>query len=334
MKRREFLALAGAAGAAAWLPRVAVGQQAGKVTRIVVLSNSLPDSSRRDLLQGLADYGYVEGRNVSVEYLTAPTVRDVPDYAARAVALKPDLIITLQSPAPVALKELNTTIPVVMAGLQDPVAIGAVSSYMRPGGNITGMMTGSPDAISKTLELVRLVMPNLSRLGLMGLPDDPVYRIYIERIEPAIKALNITSIGMSTKEGDDFDALFARAKGAGAQAVFVFAGNYLQTLPVAARLTELAIKHNLPIFSPATVAARDGGMILGYQGDGFAMNPDINARRRAGYYVDLILKGAKPGDLPIEGPTNFTLVVNLKTAKAMGISIPESVLFQATEIVQ
>jgi putative ABC transport system substrate-binding protein len=332
MRRREFLAMAGVVLA---LPRASFAQQPpAKVPRIVVLSNSMPESTKRNLLQGLADYGYVDGKNVVIEYLTAPTIGDVPAYAARAVALKPDVIMTQQSPAPLALKELTSTIPVVMAGLNDPVLIGAVSSYVRPGGNMTGIMNASPDSLGKMLELIHEAIPGIAGVGLMGLADDPVYPPLLRQIDISAHALGLAGIPMATREGDDFDALFARAKQQGARAIFVFNGNYLKQMPVSAELTRLAVKHQIPIFSNSTPAARDGGMILGYQGDGFAMNPEVNSTRRAGYYVDLILKGAKPGDLPIEGPTNYSLVVNLKTAKALGLNIPYSVLLQATEVIE
>jgi putative ABC transport system substrate-binding protein len=176
-------------------------------------------------------------------------------------------------------------------------------------------------------------MPDLTRLGVMGMAADPAYEVMSRQTNLEVGAVNITGIPLGTKEGDDFDALFVRAKKQGAQAIMVFS-SYLKNLPVSAQLTELAIRHKLPIFSNATGAARDGGMIIGYQGDGFAMNSEVNGPRRAGYYVDRILKGAKPGDLPIEGPTNYTLVVNLKTAKAVGVTIPQSVLFQADEIIE
>jgi putative ABC transport system substrate-binding protein len=331
MRRRDFLALA---GAATTFPHVALAELPARVPTIVVLSNNLSDNNRRSLLVGLADFGYVDGKNIAIEFLTAPTIADVPAYAAQAVARKPDLIITAQSPAPVALKELTSTIPVVMTGLNDPVAIGVVPNYMRPGGNMTGPMTAAPDALGKMLELIREVMPGLARLGVMGLPEDPVYPILLGQVVETAKAFNISTIALGTKENDDFEALFARAKNDGAQAIFVFNGNYLKTLPVSARLTELAIRNKLPIFSNTVGAAREGGMLIGYSGEGFAMNPEINNYRRTGYYVDLILKGAKPGDLPIEGPTNYSLVINLKTAKEIGVAIPQPVLFQATEVIQ
>jgi putative ABC transport system substrate-binding protein len=329
MRRRDFVGLIGAAAA---LPALALAQQTARWPRIVVLSNSLSDLQRLQIYQGLADYGYTDGKNISVEFLTAPTIADVPAYAAQAVSRKPDLILTLQSPAPVALKDLTGTIPVVVTSLQDPVAIGIAKTYLRPAGNFTGTMNGGPEAVGKVIEIAREILPALSRLALLGLPQDPVYPVILAQIDAVTKAFNIQTVSLGTNEGDNVAPLIDQATKNGAQALFVFNGNYLKIPPASVILATLGLQFRLPVFSNSANPARDG-MLFGYQGDGFAMNPDLNGTRRSGYFVDLILKGAKPSEIPIEGPTNFTFAVNQKTAKTLGISIPYSVLAQATEVI-
>jgi ABC-type uncharacterized transport system substrate-binding protein len=205
MRRRDFLTLAGAAAA---LPRVGLAQQPVKMPLIVVLSNGLAEERKQAILQGLRDYGYVDGKTVVIEWLTAASIADVPAFAAQAVTRKPDIIITAQSPAPLALKELATDIPVVFSGLEDPVAIGVVPNYGRPGGNMTGYMFGGPDVAGKRMQILSEALPGISSLALIGLPADPTYPVILSQTRTAMDAFGIEPILFDVKEGVDFVALF------------------------------------------------------------------------------------------------------------------------------
>jgi putative ABC transport system substrate-binding protein len=323
MRRRDFLTLA---GAAATLPAVALAQLTTAVPRIIVLSNNMTDSTRLSLFRGFAERGYVDGKNVSIEFLTAPTIAEIPAYAATAIARKPDLIVTFQSPAPVALKEAGTTIPVVFTGLVDPQAISVVSNYLHPGGNMTGNMTGGLAFTGKAMGLAHEIVPQMVRMAYLGMPDDPVYPASLAQVTAAAKALNIDTIALETVQGADLRPIVERASRSAAQGMLV-GSNYLKTLPVSALLAQLALEQKLPTFANSSSPARDG-MLLG-----FGTNNDA-VYRNAVSYVDAILKGAKPGDPPVEQPREFEAIVNLKTAKALGITVPQSVLFQANEVIQ
>jgi putative tryptophan/tyrosine transport system substrate-binding protein len=322
MRRRDFVALAGAAAA---FPCLAFAQQA-KMPRIAVVANVMSDDRKLALIEGLGDYGYLIGKDIQLDFFVAPTIDDVPDYAARAIGSKPDLIWTLQSAAPVVVKALTSTIPVVFTNIADPVAIGLVASLAHPGGNMTGNMQGQLDVANKQVSLVREILPMARRLAFIGLPADPNYSGYLSQISPAAKQLGFDISLFETTEGASLTGLFDRVKADGAEAVIVQPVSYLSTVnPVP--IAQLAIDRELPLFGTVASTARSG-WLLGYGAN------IVDVIRRSTNYVSAILNGARPGDLPIEGPTLRDLAVNLKTARALGITVPQSVLFQATEIIQ
>jgi putative ABC transport system substrate-binding protein len=329
MRRRAFVTLAGASAIAAALPRAAIGQPAQRLPRVVFLGAGVTTTQISSVREGLADHGYVEGRNVVFEVVNAPTIAEIPRFAAQVVASRPDLIVTQGSPTPLALKGLTSTIPIVLGGLQDPVPIGLVSSYARPSGNITGLMQASRDLIPKQIEVIREIVPQLTRLALFALPADSNYPFERDQTTEATKSVGIETIVFDAAERVSLEPLLARAVEQGCQAARFVNVQYFNG--IAPTLAELALKYRLPSIGRETHAR--AGILIGYFGSGYNGDPTLNSYRRAGYYVDLILKGAKAGDIPVEGPTNFDFVVNLKTAKALGITIPPTVLFQATEVI-
>lgn len=330
MKRRDFLSLAGAAATAPAWPLGGLAQVAARVPRIAFLSTPFADTTRQGLFQGLADYGYVDGKNITVEFFTAATIADMPAMAAMVVASRPDLIVTTASPAPLAAKALTSTIPIIFTGIADPVAVGLVSNLSKPGGNITGTTNLAPDLISKQVAILKDIVPDLKRLAVLGLPTDPPFPVQWTQVATVAQGLQIETVRFDATEGGDLIPLFDGAKASRCQAIYFITVTYLNTM--VQTLGDLCLKYGFPAMGRETYPR--GGVLVGYYGTGFAMDAGITSPRRGGYYIDLILKGARPGDLPVEGPTNFELVVNLKTAKALGVTIPQSVLFQATEVIQ
>ncbi len=322
MRRRDFIRLAGAAV----IPPSLARARAPKMWRIAVLHSGLSDPQRQAILDGLADNGYVDGKNVALEFFNAPTLTDLPSYAGRAVAGKPDLIITSTSPPALAVKSLTTTIPIVMTNLQDPVAIGAVASYARPGGNLTGFMQAGPQFAGSLFGLIDEVLPSVTRVALLGVPADPVYSVMFAQYLAAAKPLNIETIAIGVIDGEDLAPLLDRAVASGAKAIHAIpAGVYLAlNYPTLARL---ALNRGLPAFV-TNASAVASGFLLSYGADSAGLT------RRAMSYVDAILKGVKPTDLPIQQPTTFELAINMKTAKALGITFPPSVLLRATQVIE
>ena len=325
--RRAFIgSLVGSLLAA---PLAAETQQAGKVYRIGVLeptSMALNAANLDAFRKGLRELGYVEGRNMMIEYRSADGRSErFPDLAAELVRLKVDVILTRGTPAVMAAKNATGTIPVVMAASGDPVLSGVVSSLARPGGNVTGLSAVVVEVSGKRLELIREVAPGVSRVAALFNMSNPNDALQWKETETAAPTLRVQLQLLDVRKPGDFAGAFdAAVKGrAGALFVGLDALTWANHRPI----VELAAKHRLPAIYGGREFVNAGGLIA--YGVSYP-----HLYRRAASYVDKILKGAKPADLPIEQPTKFELVINLKTAKALGLTIPQSLLGRADEVIQ
>jgi putative tryptophan/tyrosine transport system substrate-binding protein len=318
MRRRDFILLAGMAIACP-LPLAA---QQPKVPRIGVLIPSNPEPFWSEFRAGLREHGYIEGQNIQFEFRSAdgePT--RLRELALELVRLKVDIIVASQTPAVTAARQATTEIPVVMAPAGDPVGTGLISSLARPGGNITGLSSTTAELGAKILELIRDVLPSTRRVAVLANAADPFSRPFIELIEDGGRTLGFAIQTIRVRGVEEFDAAFAAMDKERADAVIV-----QPSLPRKPAL-DLALKHRLPAVGPAPLLPREGGL-MSYSGN------QNDTYRRAAFYIDRILKGAKPADLPVEQPTKYELVINLKTAKALGIAVPHTVLARADEVIE
>ena len=326
--RRTFLAGTGAALLAA--PLAAEGQPAGKVYRIGLLDYSEPDSARQAwwnaFRQQIRQLGYVEGQNVSFEARWGQGDDNrLQNLAAELVGLKVDIVVTVGSSAAIAARRATSTIPIVTATGSDPVAVGLVASLRQPGGNVTGMTSINSELAAKRLELLRTVAPRASRIAMLWDERDAGSRLGVQETEAAAKTAGLTIHSVPVGNAAGLEAVFATVVRGRAGALIIVSTSRL--FSYRKRLAELAVKHRLPTVVGFREFAEAGGL-ASYGTD----YPDLF--RRAAMYVDKILKGAKPGDLPMEQPTKFELVINLKTAKALGLTIPQSLLLRADEVIQ
>ena len=325
MKRREAIGALLALGAA---PLAARAQPAGKVWRVGLLSINSPSGSVyvSALRQGLSDLGYVEGRNIRIDYRFAngSAARLAAD-AADLVRQKVDLIVASSTqPAVAAMKE-TSTIPIVVAVSGDAVGTGLVKSLARPGGNVTGQTVISPEVSGKRLELVKSAFPAVTRVGVLWNPSDPARRIELMETETAAQRLGIKVISAEASEVAELRAGITALNNERAEALIILLDPL--TLRERALIAGLAIKARLPSMA-AEAAITEAGALMSY-------GPNLRAMiRHAATYVDKILKGARPADLPVEQPTEFELVVNLKTAKALGLKIPQAVLLRADRVIE
>ena len=309
-------------------PLAAEAQQAGKVFRIGVLSPDLsPGAGVREVLrQSLRELGYVEGLNLAIEWRDAEGKTErFDDLAAELVRLKVDVIVAIAPAATFAAKRSTASIPIVMVNTPDPVQLGLVVSLGRPGGNVTGTTTLSADLSIKQLELLKAAVPRAVRIAVLWNPSNPWHPLALKGVEAAARSLAVQLQILEVRGPEEFDSAFAAMTRKRAGAVLVLADPV--TVFHRTRLADLAAKRRLPAMY-GTRAYVDAGGLMSY----WAHQADLY--RRVGSYVDRILKGAKPGDLPIEQPTRFELVINLKTAKALGLTIPQSLLLRADEIIQ
>ena len=306
-----------------------VQAQTRGVAKIGVLSPFSPavaESWHQALRQGLRDLGWIEGKNIAIEYRFADGKSDrLGPLAAELVRQKVDVIVTAVNTDTLADKNATKTIPVVMASAGDPVAFGLVQSLARPGGNVTGLSQIAPELSGKRLELLKEMVPHLSRVAVLWNPKGITSPIsWKESQEPARElGLHLESIEVTSAERLDKGVEKAKSSRVGALAIMpdpLFAGN-LKTI------AELAVKSRLPAIFHLPEFVDAGGLV--------AYGPDrVDMFRRAASYVDKILKGAKPADLPVEQPMKFELVINLKTAKQIGVSIPQSVLYKADRVIK
>jgi len=325
MDRRVFVSTV--AGALLSAPLGAEGQQARKVYRIGFLggaSHSGYVAQIEALRLGLQDHGYIEGRNVTIEYRWAEGKYDrLSALTAELVRLHVDIIITQGTPAALAAKQATTTIPIVMAIVGNPVETGIVASLARPGGNITGSSFFWAELTAKRPELNKELMPRLARAGVLMNPDNPAMASIFHAMEERAQALNVKLYPVNVRLVDELSAVFTLAKAQIEALTVVDDGLFLAN---ARRIAELAIRNRLPSIGFREYC--DAGGLLAY-GVEF---PHI--WRQAAVLVDRILKGTKPADLPIQQATRFELIINLKTAKALGLTIPQSLLGRADEVIQ
>jgi len=313
-------------------PLGAEAQQAAKVARIGFLSTSpaggIPHL-REAFLEGLRDLGYVEGRNVVIEYRFAEEkLERLPTLAAELVALKVDVIVAPNTPAALAAKQATRTIPIVFSFAADPVTSRLVTSLAQPGGNVTGLSVFGPELVGKCLEQLKQAVPGVSRVAYLWQPgalDERQEKDRLKRAEVAARALGMRLQVVEARGPEDFDRAFSDMTRARADALTVLGGAMLFT--ERRRLVDLAAKNRLPAVYSWREFVDVGGLM--------SYGPDLaDSLRRATTYVDKILKGTKPGDLPVEQPTKFELVINLKTAKALGLTIPQSVLARADQVIE
>ena len=322
MKRREFITLIAGAAIASPLPLAA---QQSRLPRIGVLLSANPEPFWSEFRAGLREHGYIEGQNIAFEFRSADGNLDfLRTLADELVRLKVDIIVASQTPAVTAARQATTEIPIVMAPAGNPVATGLISSLTRPGGNITGLSGTTADLGAKTLELFRDVLPSTRRVAVLANAADPFSKPYVEQIEQGGRTLGIAVQTIMVRGADEFAAAFAAMDKERADAVMVQGS--LPSKPV----LDLALKHRLPAVGGGArgrLFAQEGGL-LSYSGN------QNDMYRRAAFYIDRILKGAKPNDLPVEQPTRYELVINLKTAKALGLTVPASMLASADEVIE
>jgi putative ABC transport system substrate-binding protein len=330
MRRRDFITLLG--GAAATWPLAAHAQQpAGRVYRVGYLSIASRERSLRFVEafeDGLRRLGYRVGENVTIEYRFANgEMERLPALAAELVRLGVDIIIIAGSnPSTVATMTTTTTIPIVMVGTVDPVGTRLVASLARPGGNVTGLaVDAGGEILGKRFELLKETLPNLSRLGIMWNPDVAVNRSRQAAMTETARTLGLTTIPVEVRGVDTLEQAFATMTEERAQAFVVQGDSVLHEYR--GQIAEMAVRNRLPSAAVARQLA-EAGFLLSYGAD------LLDLYRRAAGFVDKIFKGAKPADLPAEQPTKFELVINLKTAKALGLDVPPTLLARADEVIE
>jgi len=325
MRRREFITLLGGAAAVAW-PLASRAQQAGRTPLIGIL-DFFPSAASADSIehfqQGLRELGYFNGRNIRVEYHSAEQRSDLAaTLAADLVRREVEIIVAIATPAAHAAKNATATVPIVMQ-VSDPLATGLVASLARPGGNLTGVSSSGPDLAGKRLELLRELRPDLARVAFLGAANDPNARTFLNETQGAADSIGVRLQPLLVTGPEEFDAAFAMMIQEHAQGVIVqplFVGHR-------AKLAELAARHRMPMVAEQRTFALAGSLAA------YGVNRSALSRRWA-YFVDKILKGAKPADLPVELPTTFELVINLKTAKALGLEVSPTLLARADEVIE
>ena len=326
MKRREFITLLG--GVAATWSLAARAQQAGKLPTIGYSGGGTPltESQRvAAFVQRLRELGWIEGRTVAIEYRWAEgRYENLAEIAAEFVRLKVDVIVTYATPPVVAAKQATADIPIVSAVMGDPVGTGLVASLARPGGNVTGLSVLTPDLAGKRLELLREVVPGLRRLAFLGNVGNPITALEMGEVQTAARTLGLHLVTLEIRRPEDIVPALETLK-SDAQALYV-AGDPL-VLANRVRINTLALVARLPAIYNERAYVEAGGLMS--YGPNF---PDLF--RRAADFVDKILRGTKPGDIPVEQPTKFDLVVNLITARALGLTIPPTLLARADEVIE
>jgi putative tryptophan/tyrosine transport system substrate-binding protein len=326
--RRKLLVAIGAGVLMA--PHASLGQQQSKVARIGFLAgDSLADNRHRlqTFCDGLHELGYVEGKNLVIEYRWAEGHYErPPGLAAELVRLPVDVIVAVGDPVVFAAKQATSTIPIVMASAGDPVARAFVVSLARPGGNVTGVSNFAIALMGKWLELLKEILPTVSQVAVLRNAANPTHPLFWTEAQSAAPRLGLKLQDVEVRSSDDLDEAFGSVVRARSGAVVVVPDPLLAGA-AAKRIAELAMRNGVPSMCTFKEQVEVGGLL--------SYGPDIavNSRRAAGY-VDKILKGAKPADLPVEQPTKFELFINLKTATALGITIPQSVLLRADEVIE
>lgn len=330
MRARRKLLFAAGAVAALW-PAQHFAQQQKKIPRIGFLRPSRRGSSMRlrfeAFRQGLQELGYVEGKTIIIEERSAEENYDrLPGLAAELVRLKVDVLVADGgTPSILAAKKATQTIPIVFPSVGDPVAQGLVTSLSRPGGNLTGLSLQSPDAAGKRLQLVKQLVPKARRIGFLTNPMNAGSAPILREIQSAAEKIGIDLDVIEARSPAEIDDAFAALRHRGVDAIILFSDQML--VAQSSRISILAARFQLPAIGENSVFPESGGFA--------SYGPDrLDMLRRAAGYVDKILKGAKPGDLPIEQPTKFELVINHGTAKALGIMLPQAVLLRADRVIE
>jgi len=321
VRRRRFLATL----AAVALDPPAIAQAPAGARRIGLLritGTSVVAAFR----EGLRELGWVEGQNVVIDYRSAEGLDSLPDLAGELVRLKVDIIVAVSTPATAAAKNATPTIPIVMVAVADPVGLGFVASYAHPGGNVTGLTNrvGGVTTVGKQLELFKEIIPEVRRVAILSNPGNPADALAIRNIEAAARSLAVQLQLLEARAPNEFDAAFAAMTKERVGALIVLADPVFSFS--GGRLADLAARSRLPAAYGYRGAVEAGGLM--------SYGPSLpDLWRRAAAYVDKILKGANPAELPVEQPRKFELVINLKTAKALGLTIPQSVLLRADEVI-
>jgi putative ABC transport system substrate-binding protein len=329
MNRRRFLQAVSVSVLAAPLA-AAAAQQAGKVPRIGFLGVTSP-SDRPSLLdafrQGLRELGWVEGQNIVIDYRYAEGRLDrLPGLAAELVRLEVDIIVSFGTQGVTAARNATETIPIVMIAVRDPVGTGLIASLAHPGGNVTGV-SGSPglEIVAKQLELLKETVPKIRRVAILSNPTNAYHQLAIKEVTVAARSLGVRLQLLEARGPAEFDGAFAAMAAERVEALLVVSDVIFNNHR--ARLADLAARSRLPAAYGVRESVEAGGLMS--YGTSF-----LDLHRRSAAYVDKILKGVRPADLPVEQPTKFELVINLKTARALGLTIPQSLLRQADQVIE
>ena len=326
MRRRDVIGFAGAM-LFAW-PRAARAQQGAKTARVGILGFGAPLSAIRieALRAGLRDLGYVEGKNLIIEFGWPGTAEQLPEAAAELARMKVDIILAPGSTETEPARRATSTIPIIFVAHADPVGLGHVSSLARPGGNVTGLAAMTPEITPKRMEILKATVPRATRFGVLWATTAPSHRPFLDTAEAARKKLGVQLLTVSVSSVADYDGAFARMAQGRVDAVLVHSAS-LTVRENPQRLAELALKHRLPTIFLLRENVMAGGLM--------SYGPDlIDMWRRVAVYIDKILKGAKPAELPVEQASKFQLVINLKTARALGLVIPPSLLARADHVIE
>ena len=327
MRRREFISLL--VGAAAAWPIAARAQQSKKIPRLCFLTfdPGTLQATRFAFFEGLRDLGYVDGQSINIDYLSAEGRGErFPALAAECLRRKADIIAVSTTPAAQAAMNATRTTPIIMIALGDPVGTGLVDSLAQPGRNVTGMSMMVPEVAAKRLGLLKEAVPGISRVLVLTYLDDPIAPLQVKALKNAAPSLGVTLQIQDVRTGDDLPAAFEAGAKEQAEGLLTTAESMFAIHR--AQVAELAARYRLPAMYCYSAHVLDAGGLMAY---------DTNysdLQRRAATYVDRILKGAKPSDLPVQQPTKFEFVINLKTAKTLGLTIPPGVLAIADEVIE
>jgi putative tryptophan/tyrosine transport system substrate-binding protein len=326
IRRRKFLATLGGAGVA-WPLAARAQQPAGRIWRLGILQPGAPPEPLVEAIrQRLRELGYIEGRNIVLEYRWAEgKLERLTDLARDLVASKVDVITTLSTPAALAARNATTTIPIVFTAVGDPVGSGVVPSLARPGGNATGTSLLATELSAKRLEVLREIAPGISRVAMLWNDTNPSMVLRAQEAQDAATKLGVIVRSIGVHDLIDFDAAFAAIESDRADALLTLVDPF--TLVHRKRIVDFAAQRHLPAIYEAREFVGSGGLV--------SYGPSLVAnQRRAAEYVDKIFKGAKPADLPVEQPVKFELLINMKTAKELNLTIPPSIVLRADEVIE
>jgi putative ABC transport system substrate-binding protein len=326
MRRRDAIALLG--GAAVVWPLTARAQQPAKVARIGFLGSSSASGWARRveaLRAGLRNLGYVEGKNIVIEFRWADGMYDrLADLAAELVRLKVEVLVTHGTPGTIAARRATTTIPIVMVHSGDAVATGLVASLARPGANVTGSTLLNPELMAKRLELLKEAIPRIAQVAVLLNPDNPTKRPVLEAMETTAASLRVTLHPFDARGPNEFDGRFSAMAERRVEAVVILEDSVF----VANARAIGALAEKTRLFSAGFPEFAEAGGLIGYGANYLAMY------RRAAFFVDKILEGAEPADIPVQQPTRFDFIINVKTARALGLAVPKPTLLRANEVIE